>query len=529
MGPESFVELSKTAFQSDAEGGKHGEKSDLFVPGAATGPDEWKSVVRGSFEAGLSEVLDRVGVTKEEYRQAVEFGTTAYEALKDKGGLEALAMGAGFATKYGLKAAGFASMASPWGIAVSTAIEVAGSIYEVSKARARIGEIGTTFRTAEWVGIDNGALAHNVLDDDFGGAFPNQTPQFPEEALEMFGHPAVKKEISTGFYIGQGAEQNMVHVFNFKTLSEEEVHIFDVTKLSAAEASKMDGDAFASRIREMRFEEGYSTTTGSDVPTDPGTEVVYKGAQYNIVKAVGAKVIIEDTYGRRLFVDLGNLKRGRVTTTVSYNYTNEGEVAHGGFVSPGESAIYSGQFVWVAARSKYKAVAARELVAVHIIRADRVIGFYALDGEQGDFAEDLVMLLDDEFNATLNDSKAFMEFKGAAMAGYDMERVAPGQTDPLLCIAAVPVRVGKPRVYTGFSEGFIPGNTREYFMGGTGDAGLSKTLDATRDIADHIDGVPQQETDGAFEDPQTAANSGTSLFPIIALIAGGLFLFNSLG
>ena len=89
MGPESFIELSKTAFQSDAEGGKHGEKSDLFVPGAATGPDEWKSVVRGSFEAGLSEVLDRVGVTKEEYRQAVEFGTIAYNTVKEKGGLEA--------------------------------------------------------------------------------------------------------------------------------------------------------------------------------------------------------------------------------------------------------------------------------------------------------------------------------------------------------------------------------------------------------------------------------------------------------
>jgi hypothetical protein len=321
-----------------------------------------------------------------------------------------------------------------------------------------------------------------------------------------------------------------VHVFNFKTLSEQEVNVFDVTSLSTGDAAKMNADKFASRIRELRFAEGQSTTTGSDVPTDPGTEVVYKERQYNVVKAVGSQVVIEDANGQRVFVDLKNLKRGRVTSTTSYNYTNEGEVTPGGFVSPGESAIHSGQYVWVEARSEHQEIAGRELIAVHIIRADRVIGFYALDGAQCDAAEDTVMLLDDEYNGTLNDAKAFVKFREFAMAGHDMERVAPGQTSPLLCIGAVPVRVGKRREYTGFDAGFVPGATREYVMGRTaGDGGLAKTLDGAREVGALVDGIPREETEGIFEDPPTTANSGTKLFPIIVLIGGGLFLYNSLG
>ena len=58
--------------------------------------------------------------------------------------------------------------------------------------------------------------------------------------------------------------------------------------------------------------------------------------------------------------------------------------------------LYSGLWVWVDRREKTQR-GHRELVAVSYIRGENVVGFYALDGEEGSWPEASVRLVADNF------------------------------------------------------------------------------------------------------------------------------------
>lgn len=501
MGVEELEKLSKGAFDVT----KHGEAHD------------WFTTLQEGFQLGLNNLMIKFGVTEEDYKNVVAYGSRVLDTVAEKGGMEAFSASAGMAVRYGLKSIGYGTLSGPFGVAVSTLVEVAGNIWKTSKGQVTIGQGGVVFGEGEWVGIDNGALPR----------VPEETMKRREQhrelqEVESRDLNAVTRDVSTGFYIGEGAEQNYVRVFNFKTLREEEQFVFNVARLGPADSSKMDGDSFAAEVRKLHFVEGPGPTTGSDVCLDPGAEVIFNNTAYNVVKSVGAQVVIEDAHGRRIFVDLKKLRRGRVTNTTSYNYSTEGQV-NTGFTSPGESAIYSGQYVWVSARENIPS--AQELVAVQYIRGDRVVGFYALDGEQGDWLELGVGLVDDELTQTLSATRVFAEFREFAMAGHDMKRVAPGSQYPRLCIGATNTPITKQRQFAE-TAGVVPGTANEFPMTTVGDSGLKEALDEAHIRGQLVSGIPQDEVDAIFEETES---TGTNLIPILVLVAGGIFLFNSFG
>ena len=107
----------------------------------------------------------------------------------------------------------------------------------------------------------------------------------------------------------------------------------------------------------------------SSVPTDPGTEVIHKGLLYHIVKCEGSEALIEDVHGQQTVVSINTLERGRVKHTNSWNY-REGKEFNTGFDTDGSAKNFSGQWVWIPARSELLHITPFELAVVWKMERD---------------------------------------------------------------------------------------------------------------------------------------------------------------
>ena len=541
--PFNFTELSKAAFISQDPLGNHGGLGEGL-----------KGMVRVGFDAGVKMIFEKFGVEEDKYDQVMNVAKTALSMVVEKGGVEAISVAAA--------SLGFVmNKTSPWGLIIGTVVEVAGTIYTQTKGEVTIGDDSQTFMQGQWVAIDNGGKGQNVLTGEFAGVgsrrrgegeeerrrlglAPGSAPPFPTELAFESGFK-VNHEISTGFYIGPGAERNMVTVFNFLTHKEEDVLRQDVRPVDASESAKLDGDKFASAIKTLRFTpEGEDETLFSNVCVDPGSEVVFEDYRYNVVKAVGRQVVIEDSSGRHSIVQVEDLTPGRSSRTTSYNYKADGTVAST-FQSAGESSFYAGQYVWVPARPENETVTGRELVAISYIDPTGIVGYYALDGKRSVSQEDRTILIDDEFNATLAATEVFQMFREHAQAGYDLERIAPGNLEGnyfLLCIGVTGTETAKGRRK--------PQLTREHLVEDLsgdikrlrermaekkidiakyGDDGLKEIVDIALETAEQLETVPQEMLDELFEIQDDLESSNGSLFPIAVGIGALLLLYNSIG
>ena len=491
-----LVGLSRESFNSNDIAGNHGDDTGFF-----------QEMTKSSFAEFLRSMMTDYGVNPETYDKVVALGKSGLTTLTERGPLEAISTSA--ATWVG----------GPWGVALGGAIEIAGNVYKSTVGQVTIGAPTGSyiFNQGEWVAIDNGNHGPINNDDD------NYKGELRRRRL------AAPRDISVGFYIGDGAETNMVTVFNFKNMREEDHHSFDIRQLSSEESSKMDTNPLSSAIRNKRFSSLGSTVTGSKVPTDPGTEVIFRNELYFIVKTVGTQVVIEDTHGHRKFVSLNDLTRGRVTSTTSYNYANDGTITNNSFVSPGEHSISAGMFVWVQSRDMIRDTSTRELICVSQIRGDLVVGYYCLDGAECRRPEDEVTLLDDDFNVTLSKIDCFGKFAVAALAGYDTLRLAPGKIQPLICVGVVLTgeATSKNRDIMLSEEGYVPGVHKSHDLMMFQDSSDARAHDRRVEIDRLTQGATAQYD--MMDTGSYSTSTNTSMLPLIAVVGLAVLLFNGIG
>ena len=479
-----------------------------------------KTSAWSSFSGLVKGLLVKYGVVSEStYDTAVELGASAFDLSKTikEGGLSGVALGT---AEY---------IGGPLGVIAGEAIEILGQhLIDQTQNTVTIGERGVVFTAGQWVAIDAGVKAHDAVDDFMGTA--RGQPAFPEK-LAKEGNIRAAHKIELGFYISEGEEQNTYKVFNFAHLREQDVYMLDIMPMSTAQNSAIGAIPFAVELRDARFQKFTPTTTGSKVNVDPGSQVVHSGKRYFVVKAVGEQVIIESEDGNRKYVWIKDLTRGVVKSTTSYHYTEDGSIAPGGFQSPGESAIFVGQWTWVPVRASTKR-GHSELYCVSYIKGDEVGGFYALDGKAGSVDEEEVELVDDEFNAILEDIAAFRSFRSGAMYGYNMKLINPGKAYPQMCVGEGGTQAGKKvRSETLFGD---DGRTSGYEqdMDGVGDGGLKEKVDFANERGDLITGMAAADeyadVYGPHEDAiESDSNGSNSLLPLLAIIGGAILIFNS--
>ena len=391
-----------------------------------------------------------------------------------------------------------------------------------------------SFKEGEWVIIDNGTAPAKELrrrENVLSGASFQQALDISDRrrAFEFEGD----RDISAGFYMGLGKEENTVTVFNFRDWKDEDVFITKVNEMPEGEAAKLDADKFVSEIRALKFKQVECKLLNANVPTDPGTEVLLDDERYHVVTSVGQTVTIEDEWGWQSTVDISKLTRGRVTHTQSHNYQpNTGKLT-AGFINSGEDAIYAGCWLWVSARD-LGYPAGKELVCVQYIH-NKVHVFHALDGEKGSFEEDEVALVSDEFKQLFNDNSTFAEFRGFAMAGYDMRRVACGKEYPLLCIGVTGTDEGQTKTPMKEVDACDTVFSRlEKAIGRVGDLDLHKEIDNAEERAAKNEGmVARDNYEGIFEpepgeemEPENNGGSG-NIIMLVAVAGAAIFLLNS--
>ena len=393
-GSEKYTGLTKGAFDVDAVNHGSNWQTDL------------KTFATESFDTGVKGIFARLGLTDQIISKLGSVGSSDFVENMWTVGSD-------------LVSAGIRSVLGDGLALIFDAGKTGFDIFTKSGSKRDFN-----FQKGEWVIIDNGPV--KKTETAFSG-----TPGKHELRRRLGFAFEGERDVSAGFYIGQGKEENTITVFNFGLFREQDVSITAVNRMAKGESTKLDKDELISEIRKLKFQQDECSQINSKVPTDPGTEVLLDDVRYHVVTSTGQTVTIEDEWGWQSIVDISLLKRGRVTRTQVFNYKTDGSVT-GGFLGSGEDSIYAGRWLWVSAR-ELGYPAAKELVCVQFVH-NKIHCFYALDGEKGKFDESEVELVSDEFNAMFAQNKSFAEFKGFALAGYDMKRVSLGKTYPLVCI-----------------------------------------------------------------------------------------------
>ena len=240
-----------------------------------------------------------------------------------------------------------------------------------------------------------------------------------------------KKVVSLGFFIEPSAK-NRISVFSLDSGKAIEVEISQLIECDKAVAQRLDEDEKLSTLRELFFYKHDGKTPLSEVQTQPffaGRRVIYKGVSYILLHIKGTKVLLEDANGQTIIVDKENISRDQGESTPG-RYDD-------GFMTTGQNAIYTGQWVFAPARrflrNDYKTEI--ELAVVNRVAAnDETIVVYAWDGSVDHVDDDQLLLLSKPFQELYN-SSSFNVFRAAAVEGTrKTERIALGKRYPMVCI-----------------------------------------------------------------------------------------------
>ena len=183
----------------------------------------------------------------------------------------------------------------------------------------------------------------------------------------------------------------------------------------------------------------------SKVHTKPffaGRRVIYNGVSYILLRCQGAKALLEDANGKTIIVDTRKLSRDMGSSTPG-RYDD-------GFLTSGQNAIYTGQWVYVPARSflRYDYETDIELAVVNrIVKNSKTLVYYAWDG-QLEYVDDAQLQLISKGFQELYNTKPFSQFRAAAVDGTKKtERFALGKSYPMVCIGRSyedAMQVGEP-------------------------------------------------------------------------------------
>ena len=290
-----------------------------------------------------------------------------------------------------------------------------------------------------WILINNGVAPphkdkrRRMIWEELGRAF----------SMDGFGmgvDPAVEKRfideppeyiISEGFIIGAGDKPNHVRVFNFETFREDDLDLDEISGMSKTRETALDNNPILTSIRDLKFEPPPSDIMDSNVPTDPGTEVVLDGFLYNIVRCEGDLALIEDVHGQRKSVSINLLTAGRHRHTNSYNY-RKGRPFMGTWNQ--KPRVYAGQWVWVTARMSLQeaGVTTHELAVVWKLDSYYAHVVLGIDGTVK--VVDQVWPFSHQLEETVELDKEFMEFKRRALEGRDTEGKNLGADHLRFCV-----------------------------------------------------------------------------------------------
>ena len=260
--------------------------------------------------------------------------------------------------------------------------------------------------------------------DPFGmGVDPSREKTFIDDMPEYM--------ISEGFIIGPGDKANHVRVFNFESFREDDLDLDEISGMSKAREKTIEDNPILSAIRDLKFDPQPSDRMDSDVPTDPGTEVVFESFLYHIVKCEGGLALIEDQYGQRKTVSIDLLKPGRIRHTNSYNYRKDRPFL-GGWQK--KARVYSGMWVWVPARMalQEKGITTHELGVVWKIDYNGVYVVLGIDGVVE--VVDQIWPFSRALEETVQLDKEFMQFKQRALEGGDTEGKNLGENHLEFCV-----------------------------------------------------------------------------------------------
>ena len=253
-----------------------------------------------------------------------------------------------------------------------------------------------------------------------------------------------EKVVSLGFFIEPTAK-NRASVFSLDHGRSLEVEISQLIECDTAVAQRLDGDERLSTLRELFFYKYDGATKLSNVQTKPffaGRRVIYGEVSYILLSCTGGKALLEDANGKTIIVNKSDLTRDMGDSTPG-RYDD-------GFITSGQNAIYTGQWVFVPARPslRYDYETNIELAVVNRIAANsQTLVFYAWDGKIAYVDDAQLQLISKAFQELYN-SKPFNGFRSAAIDGTKKtERLALGKTYPMVCIGRSyedAMKVGKP-------------------------------------------------------------------------------------
>ena len=163
-------------------------------------------------------------------------------------------------------------IAGPVGAAAALAVEeVVRALAGTFKADSR-----TTYDEGEWLMYDRGSkkLSKKVKDEEnfmmafgFGG--------------EMGGHEPFLEDYGLGFFIEGVDGTKDVRIFDYGRGLPVQVHPNLVMALPDPKKKEFDHNEDLTKVREIWFADELGLTLNSNVPTDPGSEVIFEGTLYD--------------------------------------------------------------------------------------------------------------------------------------------------------------------------------------------------------------------------------------------------------
>ena len=417
-----------------------------------------------------------------------------------------------------------ASVAGPIGAVIALGIDVAIIAFRSKKDETPEGG----YKPGQWVMIDNGLKTVTKKVE--------RAISWGEAAI--FGDAPTKwdleldreEDYSLGFIMGPGPEVHEWTVFNLKTSEEEAVDKFKIRPCDQQTAEQLDNNDETSLIREYKFLAYEEELLAGTVPTKPGSQVLFKGKLYRIVKTEGNAVLIENSAGDQIQTFMINLERGMVDSNIGYNMRDGKRVQQGFSAAPLEG-IYRGMWAWVVP-SIEQTVAdpniRRSLGVIILLQTNDVKGVYALDGKFFEVGEDQLKPCVVKTVERVLGTKLFREFHERCVADWPSENElqihAPGKQYPLVCVG-IGQEEGRDRPSQGGKPGTFTGKNYRYTRY-VGDYGEKAKLAAKEEAIEkgHAS-AGWEEEQRVFREPDHAS-SGEWVVLAVVVVAAGYFLFS---
>ena len=479
--------------------------TDLISPFITDAEGHWHDLTKGAFDAFTIEHPEAPAkVGREMFNQPLAMlAQTVKDATLSKVGeyKKAFAAGAGalitgtLARYAGAETLG-AYVGGPVGAALGIGVEMG---YEW--LLAFVNDNQDSYKQGQWVILNLGMKPRQEVLDE-----PQFYPrEFVPSEYTVWGQDKHVPDLQVGFYIGLAAKVGQLTCFNFRSGQAIDLDINLIQAVPLEKAKEFDRTLDMSQVKELFFAEAEGIQLNSEVPTDPGSEVVYKGESYSVVSCYGLSAIIEDVSGAQLTVPLSELKRGRVPNNRSWFYRAEGRAgavkspyytdpeSRANFQADGDGQkVHGGQWCWFPALEDTKVKFGEffneiksVLCCVSHLEGNMVCVYQALDGKKRWESEKALVPCQEELDSMFN-TTPFLDFREAVSKGVDVDLARLGADFPGVCLGFTKTGLDAKR---DDSENWskIPVTVEKVAEAGqvrvVGDRQMAKRLDAAQEIS----------------------------------------------